>query len=502
MVDAVLCTATLPELADRRIDGSFIEIPAYPRRFEQRIVHLGAGRFHRAHQAAVLHRLLQQNDAAGWGLCVVGLRDADRPVLDALRAQDGLYTLTETDGCRRRVRVIGSIMQWVDGAAEPDAVTAVIADAATRIVSLTVTEAGYCLDGKGRLDRGRPEIVQDLAPAGAPRSVPGWLVRALAARRSAGNGGLTLLSCDNLLENGKRLRSAVLDFARLVDVALADWIDGHCRFPCSMVDRITPAADAAREQALRDDLQLHDAAAVLCEDWLQWILEDDFAAGRPPFERAGVMLSGEVPVYEALKVGLLNGGHSAISHLGLLRGHVYVHDALGDSVVRDWLQAYLRDVAEVLRPPHGVDVDAYCATLIRRFANAALQDTLLRLAQDSSAKFRQTLLPVLRQRIKQNLPIDIAARTIALWIHYLAGLADDGSHGYRDIAAPELLTLARDALSSCEPRAFVRAALLLQDPALDLFSGAIRAQLRRTQQTPSPVVANSCAEARAQPRAT
>lgn len=487
MSEPRLSTATLSGVDGRLVDGRRVERPRYPRHFDKRICHLGIGRFHRAHQARVLHMLLQQGDADGWGLCAIGLRVEDRATLDALQAQDGLYTLTETDGDVHRVRVIGSIMQCVDATDDPRKAIAAIADAHTHIVSLTITEAGYCLDARGRLDAAHADIAHDLARPTAPRSAPALIVRALARRRDVAGRGLTLMSCDNLIDNGKRLRAAVRDFAQLADPGLAEWIDTHCRFPCSMVDRITPGADPAADRVLCEQLGVRDAIPVLSEDWLQWVLEDDFAGERPPFERAGVVLGGDVPAYERLKVGLLNGGHSAIAHLGLSRGYQGVHEAMADPCIRAWLARYLRDVAEVLDPPTGVDVEGYCAALIRRFSNPALKDTLLRLAQDSSMKFRQSLSPPLLTRLGRGLSIDAPARAIALWMTYLARTGISTS-GYRDVEAARLLPLAHRGVEGDAPRDFVARALDLSGSALDRFSEAVGTQLRTLRDDCQPVV--------------
>jgi mannitol-1-phosphate/altronate dehydrogenase len=470
--------ATLAVVAARRVDGEPVELPRYRRQLLKRICHLGIGRFHRAHQARVLHTLLQQGDADGWGLCAIGLRPEDRATLEALRTQDGLYSLTETDGVARRVRVIGTIMQCIDASDDPAAAIATIADADTHIISLTITEAGYCLDSHGELDLGHVDIVHDLAKPSSPRSAPALLAYALFARRNAGGRGLTLMSCDNLIDNGKRLRTAVLAFAAAIEPGLADWIDAHCSFPCSMVDRITPGPDVERERALSIELGVDDAVPVLAETWLQWIVEDRFVDGRPRLERAGVVLSDDVPAYERLKVGLLNGGHSAIAHIGLLRGHRGVHEAMADAVVAEWLATYLRCVAELLDAPANVDVDDYCASLIRRFGNAALKDSLLRLAQDSSTKFAQTLLPPLRARMAHGRSIAPLGRAIGHWLRYLAALPTDGGD-YRDVAAQALLPIARAAAVNGDPDAFVRAAFNLADPEHDALCESVRTQQQR-----------------------
>lgn len=439
-------TVQMPLLGEtaRRETAQPVEWPRYPRCYTQRICHLGVGAFHRAHQAAVLHDLLQQGQAEGWGLCGIALRPADAPLFAALRAQDRLYSLWETDGDQRRVRVIGSIMQLVDAIDDPGVAIAALSDAATHIVSLTITEAGYCLDARGGLDLQHADIAHDLAHPTHPRSAPGLLVAALHARRASGVGAFTLMSCDNLIENGHRLRSAVMGVAQALDPSLAQWIAQHASFPLSMVDRITPAADAARNAALCAQWGLRDEALVLCEPWQQWVLEDRFVAGRPTFERAGVVMSGEVPAYEAMKLGLLNGGHSAIAHLGLMLGHDKVHEAMAQPLIADWLAAYQREVASTLIAPSGVDLSAYMRSIARRFANPTIKDRLLRLAQDTRDKFRQALLPPLCRRLERGEPIPALATAVALWMRYLAGLQNDASTqaAYTDRDRDALIALA------------------------------------------------------------
>ena len=421
-----------------------VEWPRYVRHCERRICHLGVGAFHRAHQAAYLHELLQQGDSDGWGLCGIALRASDAPLFKTLQAQDGLYSLWETDAAQRRVRVIGSIMDLVDAIEDRSAAVAVLADAATHIVSLTITEAGYCLDRHGELDTQHPDIAHDLAHPATPRSAPGVLVAALRARRAAGLGAFTLMSCDNLIGNGHRLHAAVLGLASRLDVGLADWIAQHASFPLSMVDRITPAADAARNTRLCAEWGVRDAALVMSEGWQQWILEDAFVAGRPAFERVGVVFSSDVPAYEAMKVGLLNGGHSAIAHLGLMLGYEQVHAAMANPQIANWLACYQREVASTLNAPQGVDLDLYSRDLVQRFSNPAIEDRLQRLAQDTSEKFRQALLPPLRHRLERGEPVDAMATAIALWLRYLSDLHKqaDARAAYSDIDSDRLIALA------------------------------------------------------------
>lgn len=475
-----LGTASLAAVAATRVGGLAVEVPRYTRKIERRICHVGVGGFHRAHQAHVLHELLQSGSAAGWGICGIGLKPFDRALLETLGRQDGLYSLWESDPGDRRVSVLGSIMELHDASRDVTGAIARIADPATRIVSLTITEAGYCLGADGDLDETRPDIDHDLAFPAAPVSAPGLLVAGLDARRAAKAGGVTLMSCDNLVENGHKLKRAVLDFARRRDATLARWIDDEVRFPLSMVDRITPAADAQRREASCAEWGVKDDALVLCEGWRQWILEDDFAAGRPAFEDAGVVLSNEVSLYEDMKVGMLNGGHSALSHLSLMLGHVKVHEAVADPAIARWLTGYMTEVAQTLEPIGGVDFGAYRESLVRRFANPAVEDRLLRLAQDTSAKFQQALLPPLVKRLERGQPVSHLATAIALWIVYLRRTAADpaSSDAYLDVRKADAMPLAAKAVASGDAGGFLAAMLPLHSSHAGAFRDAVGAQLR------------------------
>ncbi|NKF22991.1 mannitol dehydrogenase family protein [Solimonas marina] len=456
------------------------DMPSYARQIRHRICHIGVGAFHRAHQAVYLHRLREAGLAEGWGICGIGLRAADRPVLDVLRRQNGLYSVWELEGDTRHGSVIGSLMSLIDASADPLAAIDCIADPDTAIVSLTVTEAGYCLGADGRLHRQHPDIEHDLRFPSRPRSAPGLMVRALAKRRALAHGGLTALSCDNLIANGKRLRDAVLDFAAEVDPALATWIEREVSFPCSMVDRITPALSNERRATLAARWGIRDEALLICEPWRQWVIEDHFVAGRPPFERAGAMLSEQVAVFEAMKVGLLNGSHSALSHIGLMLGYEQVHAALGDERIRDWLHGYMGEVAAVLSVPDGVDLGDYRQSLLRRFANAAIEDRLARLAQDTSSKFQQTLLPPLLRCLQNQWPSAHLSLAVALWIFYLARLAGDRTrqHEYLDRDVDALMASASAALIGGDSADFLQAYLPVDASMQTAFHRAVSTFLR------------------------
>ncbi len=474
----------LVSLPVRTASGIAVELPDYPRHLTRRICHIGVGRFHRAHQAHYLHQLLQCGLAEGWGLCAIGLRADDRRILQSLHDQDGLYSLWQTDGRRQQATVIGSIMELVDASSDIDAALQVLSAADTHIISLTITEAGYCLDAQHALNLQNNDIVHDLASPDAPRSAPGLLVRALALRRERGTGGVTLMSSDNLIANGQRLRATVLAFADQVDPGLAGWIAQHVTFPSSMVDRITPAGDQRREDQLRTDWGVADAALVRCEAWQQWILEDRFANGRPPFEQAGVVMSDQVHAYEQLKVGLLNGGHSAISHLGLMLGHHKVHDALADPLVRHWLAAYMHSVAFTLPPIGGVDIGAYCRSLIERFSNTEIDDRLTRLAQDTSSKFQQVLLPPLLHCLQHRQPTECLSLALALWLLFLSRLQDDDSarDAYLDADKAGLIALARTAVQRAQSADFLARTLALLWPQAGALHAEVDSHLHALEQ--------------------
>lgn len=472
-----LNAATLARLAT-----AGIEVPRYARgaqTIRQRICHLGPGRFHRAHQAEFLHRLLQAGDAQGWGICAISLRAADRAALHELAVQDGLYSLWQVDGRERKVQVVGSIMEVLDASDDARGALERLADAATRIISLTITEAGYCLRPDGHLDVAHADIVHDLAHADAPRSAPGLIVHALALRRARGTGGCTLLSCDNLLANGQQLRRAVLGFAQRIDPTLARWIEAQVSFPCSMVDRITPLPDAAALQAAQAAWPVRDATPLLCEPWLQWVIEDQFVAGRPPFERAGAVFTHEVEAYERIKVGLLNGGHSALSHAALMLGYTQVHDALADARLRRWLFAYMGDVMPSLPHVAGLSLDDYRASLLQRFANPAIEDRLLRLAQDTSTKFQQTLLAPLSHCLAQGAPCAHLSAALALWIVYLDSLSRDARAcaQYDDVNKDALIAQAAQAVAHGDAGDFIATRFALAPAAAQRLLMQVNAQL-------------------------
>lgn len=430
-----LCRATL----DRLPDG--VAGLAYnPSQITAGIVHLGPGAFHRAHLARYVHTLMNDGQAMDWGIIGAGLTPFDTGVHDALSPQDWLYTLVERDDDGATAQVVGSI---VDLLAPED--TEVILDAidgpGVRIVSLTVSENGYCLDATTRrLDRANPLIVKDLAQPQRPGSVIGLLVEAFRRRRNAGRPAFTALSCDNLPGNGSLLRASVLDFAGLVDPGLAGWIAGHARFPATMVDRITPVTRPDDVAAMAETWGLADAWPVICEPYSQWVIEDDFANGRPNWEDVGVQFTADVEPFERMKLRLLNASHLALASLGWLRGHRMVAEAMRDPRLARYIRALMeRELSPTLPADLPVDLAAYQDQLVKRFSNRTLRDTVERINTDASINL---LLDPIRDRLAAGRPIRRLALAVAAWIRRLA-LVDDLALALRHPLADELRFLAK-----------------------------------------------------------
>jgi fructuronate reductase len=404
------------------------------------IVHLGCGAFHRAHQA--MHTQLAIEAAGGdWGIAGVSLRSA--AVTDALAAQDGLFCVLAR-GVEGERLVVNGALRAAFGPARLAAAIAAMADARTRIVSLTVTEKGYCHDAStGELDATHPDIVHDLVPGVVPRSAPGMIVAALAARRAAGVGGLAVLSCDNLPENGATTARIVRRLAQLRDPSLATWIDGEVSFPSSMVDRIVPAVTDADRDGIAARLGLRDEACVVTEAFSQWIIEDRFARGRPAWEAGGATLVGDVHPFERMKLRLLNGSHSLIAYLGHLAGHAHVADAIGAPGFAPLAERYWSEVIPTLTLPAGSDLRVYRAQLLARFANPHLRHRTWQIAMDGSQKLPQRLLAPIRENLAAGRPIAMAALGVAAWMRYVRGVDEHGAAiDVRDPLAARLAALA------------------------------------------------------------
>ena len=417
-------------LTQNALDKLDIAVPAYDRTaVRPGIVHFGVGGFHRAHQAMYLDRLMNDGKALDWGIAGVGVMPADQRMAEVMKAQDCLYTLVvkHPDGTLEP-RVIGSIVDYLFAPDDPEAVLARMADPATRIVSLTITEGGYHVHQvTGELDTSDAGLAADLVEGATPISVFGFVVAALARRRAAGVAPFTVMSCDNIPGNGQVARKMLTSFARLKDPELADWISREVRFPNSMVDRITPVTADADRDALADRFGVDDGWPVVCEPFTQWVLEDDFGADRPPYEEVGVQLVGDVEPYELMKLRLLNASHQALCYLGYLDGYRYAHEVCQDKLFVDFLLAYMDEEATPTLPEvPGVDLFQYKRQLIERFANPEVRDTLARLCAESSDRIPKWLLPVIREQLAAGRGIDRSALVVASWARYAEGVDEQG----------------------------------------------------------------------------
>ncbi|GGP16592.1 mannitol dehydrogenase family protein [Nonomuraea glycinis] len=420
-----LTQRTVGELAGR------VAVPAYDRsKLTVGIVHFGVGGFHRAHQAMYLDRLMNEGKAHDWAICGVGVLPGDARMRDALTAQDCLYTLVEKhpDGTYE-ARVVGSIAAYLFAPDDPEAVIEKMSDPAVRIVSLTITEGGYNIHPvTGEFDAQAAAIRADLRPGAVPATVFGLVTEALRRRSARGLGPFTVMSCDNIPGNGEVARRAFTAYARLVDPGLAAWIEDAVAFPDSMVDRITPVTtdDDRAAVALRSGVE--DAWPVVCEPFTQWVLQERFAAGRPPFEEAGVQVVGEVRPYELMKLRLLNADHQALCYFGCLSGYRYVHEAVADPAIAKLLAGYMDlEATPTLPQVPGIDLDAYKRTLLERFANPGIRDTLARLCAESSDRIPKWLLPVVRERLAQGGSVAYAAAVVASWARYAEGVDESGA---------------------------------------------------------------------------
>jgi fructuronate reductase len=413
-----------------------------PRSLEVGIVHLGLGAFHRAHQALYTQEAIAVHPGA-WGICGVIPRSPD--VRPSLLPQDNLYTLVERTADGVTARIIGTEREVLYAPAEPEAVTARIAAPTTKVVTLTITEKGYCLDpASGRLNEAHSEIVHDLTDAGTPLTAIGQLARGLAARRQQHGGKLTILSCDNIMENGHAIDHALTRFLELADRELGRWVADNVTFPCSMVDRIVPAATEASLHQAEQQTGLRDEAAIVCESFRQWVIEDRFAAERPAWDAVGAMLVRDVVPYETMKLRLLNGSHSALAYLGYLSGDQTIAQAIGEPSLRALVARMMEDeVSPTLVVPAGVDLAAYRAQLLQRFADPGLAHRTWQIAMDGSQKLPPRLLAPIRSRLAKGQSFDCLALAVAGWMRYVIGVDESGNP--IDVVDPQADRLRRIA---------------------------------------------------------
>ncbi len=432
-----------------------VAVPTYDRtRLAPAIVHIGVGGFHRAHQAVYLDDLAAHGITLDWGEHGVGLLPADKYMAEALIPQDCLYTVVTRGATGDTARVIGSMTSYLFAPDDRARVLDVLADPATRIVSLTITEGGYNIDSHtGLFNADTPAIQEDLHNPDMPSSVFGYICAALDRRRRTGYAPFTVVSCDNLQGNGTIASTAVISFARLQDDRLAAWIEANVAFPNGMVDRITPQTTAADRALVAETFGIADAWPVMSEPFTQWVIEDTFCNGRPPLEQVGAQVVSDVHPYETMKLRLLNASHQAMGYLGYLAGYRYIHDVMADADFQVFIARLMDDeVAPLLPPVPGIDLAGYQQTLLERFANPKIRDQVARICTDGSDRMPKFLLPSLTEALHQGRPHQLLTLAVAGWIRYLRGVDEEGREiGIADRLASELRVRANAGRDNPHP---------------------------------------------------
>ena len=422
-----------------------IERPRYDRRgLATGIVHLGLGAFHRAHQAVYTEDVLNR-EPGPWGIVGVSLRSPD--TRDALAPQNDLYAVAVKDGSGQRLRVVGALTGCLVAPENPEAVLAAMAAGDTRIVSLTVTEKGYCHDpATGALNCDHPDVKRDLGNPERPVSALGYIVEALIRRREAKLPPFTVMSCDNLPHNGKTIAGLVAALAEERETGFGQWVEDHVCFPSTMVDRIVPATTEEDRAAVVRDLGVEDAWPVVAEPFKQWVIEDCFNAGRPNWESVGAQIVGDVAPFEMIKLRLLNGSHSTLAYLGYLAGFETIAETIAQPAFARHVRALMEEQTATLTIPPGFDIAEYKAQLIDRFANPALKHRTWQIAMDGSQKLPQRLLQPARARLAMGLPVDRIAFGVAAWMRYVTGVDEKTQPiDVRDPLAARLAAIAAEA---------------------------------------------------------
>jgi mannitol 2-dehydrogenase len=423
--------------------------PQYDRaRTESKLVHIGAGGFNRSHLAVYLDDLLAFEDEPRWGELGIGLMPGDKQIHSALRAQDWLYGVLEIDADKASYRIVGSLTGHLLAAESIGELLQQMSTGKCAIVSLTVTEGGYFLNGAtGGFESEDPAVRHDLKHRDSPRTWMGIVAAVAERRRLTGGGPFTLLSCDNLQHNGAAARKALTAFAAMRSDALAQWIEANVSFPSSMVDRITPRTTEENRTFIRERFGVEDLSPVVCEPFRQWVLEDEFIAGRPAWERVSAQMTSDVAPYEKTKMRLLNGGHSTLGYAGDLLGFCTIADAASDAQLKALLIAYMDEVRKTVPTLPGIDLDDYTATVVRRFSNPAIRDQVARICSDGCAKIDKFLAPVVADLLAAGAPVRIAPFVIASWLHSLRGTDEQGRQ--MTSSDPMLPSLSRFIAGGC-----------------------------------------------------
>ena len=406
----------------------YVAVPRYDRaRLSGGILHFGVGNFHRAHQAVYLDDLFNLGSGHDWGIVGAGVLDADAAARETFARQDWLTTVVEQDATRMSARVTGAMVDYLKPG-DAEAIIARLADPAISIVSLTITEGGYFIDpATGAFNAAHPAIVADGARPNAPKTVFGLIVAGLKRRRARGVQPFTVMSCDNIPHNGVVTRNAVVGLAKLSDPTLAGWIRNEIAFPNGMVDRITPATGERERRIAADQFGIEDAWPVFCETFRQWVLEDNFPAGRPELEKVGVQFVRDVTPYEHMKIRILNGGHAIIAYPAGLMDIEFVHEAMAHPLVLGFLRKVEREeIIPVLPPVPDTSLDDYYALIEERFANPKIGDTVRRLCLDGSNRQPKFIVPSIADRLARGEGVSGLALESALWCRYCYGVSDSG----------------------------------------------------------------------------
>ena len=467
-----------------------IPCPTYARNeLRAGMVHIGVGGFHRAHQAFYTHKLLEKYSASEWGICGIGLREADQKIHDVLKKQDGLYTLIVKHPDGKIVpRIIGSIQDFLLRVDNPVPVIERMADPATKIVSLTITEGGYNFNpSTGEFNFENPDIQHELKYPNSPKTVYGFLTASLKKRRDAGLPAFTVMSCDNIQHNGDVVRNMLLAFAKRQDAALAKWIDQEVCFPNSMVDRITPVTTPSDIAYLANTYGIKDEWPVTCEPFIQWVVEDKFSNGRPEFEKVGVQFVPDVKPYEKMKLRLLNAGHSVLGILGALHGHKTINACMEDKTFVTFLRTFMdKEATPVLDEVKGIDLTAYKDSLEARFANPNIKDSVSRICSESSAKLPKFLIATLQENLAVESSIEYATLVIAAWCYYSDKRIDKNGQPLEIIDALDAELHKAAEQTRTDPLAFIKQESLFGDLAKNKrFTNLYAAMVQKIYKDPT-----------------
>lgn len=421
------------------------------------ILHIGVGNFHRAHEEYYTNLLLENPDQQNWGICGAMLLPSDEHLYKALKNQENEYTLTVCgrDGKDEAYR-IGSLIELIWGIENPEAVIAKIADKNIRIITLTITEGGYNIEkATGEFMLEDELIKHDLENPQTPKTTFGFIAEGLRRRKAAGNGAVTILSCDNLQHNGNTARKAFTSFIEAQDKELAAWVKGNVTFPNSMVDRITPATRPEDIDRLNAKNGTSDEAPVYCEDFIQWVIEDNFVAGRPAWEKVGVEFTDDVTAYENMKLSLLNASHTLLSYPSFLSGYRKVDDAMHDERIAKFVRTFMDiDITPYVPAPGNTDLELYKQTLIERFGNRSVSDQVARLCFDGISKFPVYIMPNLIKMIRDHADLTRLAYLFAAYRHYLKYKTDDNGVAF-EVAEPWMTPEDEVLIASNDPMDFL-----------------------------------------------